>query len=466
LTNEWLEREGHGVASTTYKLRDWLFSRQRYWGEPFPIVYDMDGNPHGLPDSELPLVLPETDSFSPRTFDPNDEFSNPESPLDRLEWWTNVELDLGDGCKSYRRDTNVMPQWAGSCWYELRYLDPTNEQRFVDPEVERYWMGPQPQGHNGHPHPGGVDLYVGGVEHAVLHLLYARFWHKVLFDLGHLSSKEPYYRLFNQGYILAAAYKDDREIYVDATEVVERDGGLFYGDVPVTREWGKMGKSLKNAVTPDDICQSYGADTLRLYEMAMGPLDASRPWETRDVVGMYRFLQRVWRNVVDEETGEVALLDQASDDETLRLLHRTISGVRDDMEGLRFNTAIAKLIEFNNHLTKLGGCPVEVAEPLILMLAPLAAHMAEELWAKLGHGESLARHPFPVADPALLVADTIEYPVQINGKVRSHITVAADVETSSIEAAALADPKVMSLLDGATPKKVIVVTGRMVNIVV
>jgi len=466
LTNEWLEREGHGVASTTYKLRDWLFSRQRYWGEPFPIVYDMDGNPHGLPDSELPLVLPETDSFSPRTFDPDDEFSNPESPLDRLEWWVNVELDLGDGRKPYRRDTNVMPQWAGSCWYELRYLDPTNEERFVDPEVERYWMGPQPVGHNGHPHPGGVDLYVGGVEHAVLHLLYARFWHKVLFDLGHLSSKEPYYRLFNQGYILAAAYKDDREIYVEATEVVERDGGLFYGNVPVTREWGKMGKSLKNAVTPDDICQSYGADTLRLYEMAMGPLDASRPWETRDVVGMYRFLQRLWRNVVDEETGEVALLDQPADDETLRLLHRTISGVRDDMDGLRFNTAIAKLIELNNHLTKLGGCPVDVADPLVLMVAPLAAHLAEELWAKLGHTESLALEPFPVADPALLVADTVEYPVQINGKVRSHITVAADLDASTIESTALADPKVVSLLDGATPKKVIVVIGRMVNIVV
>jgi leucyl-tRNA synthetase len=466
LTNEWLEREGHGVASTTYKLRDWLFSRQRYWGEPFPIVYDMDGNPHGLPDSELPLVLPETDSFSPRTFDPDDEFSNPESPLDRLDWWVNVELDLGDGRKPYRRDTNVMPQWAGSCWYELRYLDPTNEERFVDPEVERYWMGPQPVGHNGHPHPGGVDLYVGGVEHAVLHLLYARFWHKVLFDLGHLSSKEPYYRLFNQGYILAAAYKDDREIYVEATEVVERDGGLFYGNVPVTREWGKMGKSLKNAVTPDDICQSYGADTLRLYEMAMGPLDASRPWETRDVVGMYRFLQRLWRNVVDEETGEVALLDQPADDETLRLLHRTISGVRDDMDGLRFNTAIAKLIELNNHLTKLGGCPVDVAEPLVLMVAPLAAHLAEELWAKLGHTDSLAVEPFPVADPALLVADTVEYPVQINGKVRSHITVAADVDASTIEATVLADPKVVSLLDGATPKKVIVVIGRMVNIVV
>ena len=465
MTNQWLTEHGHGEAAITYKLRDWLFSRQRYWGEPFPIVYDLDGNPHGLPDSELPLVLPETDSFSPRTFDANDEFSNPESPLDRLEWWTHVELDLGDGPQQYRRDTNVMPQWAGSCWYELRYLDPTNEQQFVDPEVERYWMGPQPEGHDGHEHPGGVDLYVGGVEHAVLHLLYARFWHKVLFDLGHVSSKEPYYRLFNKGYILAAAFKDAREIYVDATEVVERDGNYFYGDLPVTREWGKMGKSLKNAVTPDDICQSFGADTLRLYEMAMGPLDASRPWETRDVVGMYRFLQRLWRNVVDEETGDLALLDTDSTIETQRLLHRTISGVRDDMEALRFNTAIAKLIELNNHLTKLGGCPRDIAEPLVLMVAPLAAHLSEELWAKLGHAESLAYHAFPVADPALLVAETVEYPVQVNGKVRGRITVAADTEPSAVEAAALADDKVIASLAGATPKKVIVIPGRMVNIV-
>jgi leucyl-tRNA synthetase len=466
LTNDYLEANGHGEAAITYKLRDWLFSRQRYWGEPFPIVYDLDGNPHGLPDSELPLVLPETDSFSPRTFDPDDEFSNPESPLDRLDWWTNVELDLGDGPQQYHRDTNVMPQWAGSCWYELRYLDPTNEQQFVDPEVERYWMGPQPVGHDGHPHPGGVDLYVGGVEHAVLHLLYARFWHKVLFDLGHLSSKEPYYRLFNQGYILAAAFKDEREIYIDATEVVERDGAYFHDGRPVTREWGKMGKSLKNAVSPDDICQSYGADTLRLYEMAMGPLDASRPWETRDVVGMYRFLQRLWRNIIDEDTGEVRLLDGAADIETQRLLHRTIAGVRDDMDALRFNTAIAKLIEFNNHLTKLGGCPADVAESLVLMVAPLAAHLAEELWSKLGHNDSVAYQPFPVADPALLIADTVEYPVQVNGKVRGRISVAADLDASAVEAAALADPRVISYLAGAVPRKVIVVPGRMVNIVI
>ncbi|MEO7369579.1 MAG: class I tRNA ligase family protein, partial [Ilumatobacteraceae bacterium] len=279
------------------------------------------------------------------------------------------------------------------------------------------------------------------------------------------SSKEPYYRLFNQGYILAAAFKDQREIYVEATEVVERDGGYFHDDRPVTREWGKMGKSLKNAVSPDDICQSYGADTLRLYEMAMGPLDASRPWETRDVVGMYRFLQRLWRNVVDEETGELALLDGPADTDTQRLLHRTISGVRDDMEALRFNTAIAKLIELNNHLTKLGGCPADIAGPLVLMVAPLAAHVAEELWAKLGHGTSLAHASFPAADPALLVADTVEYPVQINGKVRGHVTVAADLDVAGVEAAALADQKVSTALGGATPKKVIVIPGRMVNIV-
>ena len=269
-TNAWLEAHGAGVATVTYKLRDWLFSRQRYWGEPFPVVYDADGRPHTLPDDMLPVLLPETESFSPRTFDPDDEFSNPESPLDRLGDWVEVELDLGDGPQVYRRDTNVMPQWAGSCWYEMRYLDPTNEQRFVDRDVEQYWMGPRTDVRPDH--PGGVDLYVGGVEHAVLHLLYARFWHKVLYDLGHVSSKEPYARLFNQGYVQAAAYKDDREIYVEATKV-EGDAttGFTYDGKPVTREWGKMGKSLKNAVSPDEMYEQYGADTLRLYEMATGP---------------------------------------------------------------------------------------------------------------------------------------------------------------------------------------------------
>ena len=460
-TNEWLEAHGHGEATINYKLRDWLFSRQRYWGEPFPVVYDETGHAHTLPDELLPLELPPTDSFSPRTFDPDDAMSNPESPLDRLTDWVWVELDLGDGPKRYRRDTNVMPQWAGSCWYELRYCDPTNDQAFVDPEVERYWMGPQPDGRT-----GGVDLYVGGVEHAVLHLLYARFWHKVLFDLGHVSSPEPYHRLFNQGYILAAAYQDERGMYVDAFSVEERDGRHYHDGQPVTREYGKMGKSLKNAVAPDAVCAEYGADTLRLYLMSMGPLDASRPWESKDVVGMLRFLQRLWRNLIDEDTGALRVDLPQLDDATDRLLHKTIDGVRADLEGLRFNTAIAKLIEFNNALTKLGGCPREIGEHLVLMVAPFAPHLSEEVWRRLGHDDTVTYQAFPVADPAKLVQDTVELPVQINGKVRSRITVAADADAAAVEAAALADAKVQASLGGATPKKVVVVPGRTVSLVV
>jgi leucyl-tRNA synthetase len=461
---DWLVANGHGRATTSYRLRDWLFSRQRYWGEPFPIVYDETGLPIGLPESMLPVALPPLDDFRPRALDPDDATSEPELPLSRVDWWASAELDLGDGPKRYQRELNVMPQWAGSCWYELRYLDPTNENRFVDPEVERYWMGPQREGD-----PGGVDLYVGGVEHAVLHLLYARFWHKVLFDLGHVSSWEPYRRLFNQGYILAAAYKDDREIYVDA-DAVERqpDGTFTYSGQPVTREWGKMGKSLKNAVGPDDIYAEYGADTLRLYEMSMGPFDTSRPWSTRDIVGYYRFLQKLWRNLVDETTGGSRVLDEPADDDTRRALHRTIDAVSADYEGLRFNTAVAKLIELNNHLTRATerGVPREVAEPLVLMMAPITPHVAEELWAGLGHPSSLAYEPFPVADPGLLVEATVEYPVQVNGKVRGHVTVAADAGHEAVETAALSDPKVRAVLDGRPPKKVIVVPGRMVNLVV
>ena len=464
ITNEWLESTGKGEPTITYKLRDWLFSRQRYWGEPFPIVYDADDMPHALPDEMLPVVLPETDSFSPRTFDPDDEFSNPESPLDRLESWVDVTLDLGDGEQRYRRDTNVMPQWAGSCWYQLRYLDPTNENAFVDPVVEEYWTGPRTDRRADH--PGGVDLYVGGVEHAVLHLLYARFWHKVLYDLGRVSSKEPYARLFNQGYIQAYAYTDERGMYVDAAEVEERDGEWWLGDDRVDREYGKMGKSLKNSVTPDEMYDAYGADTLRLYEMATGPLDASRPWETRDVVGMYRFLQRLWRNLVDETTGECTVVDAPLDEDTNKLLHRTIDVVRTEMNALRFNTAIAKLIELNNAVTKLDATPRAVAEPMVLMAAPLVPHLAEELWRKLGHDDTVTYVDFPVADDQFLVDDTIEVPVQVNGKVRGRIVVAADADQSTMEAAALADDKVAAAIDGAIPKKVIVVPGRMVNVVI
>ncbi len=462
-TDAWLEESGSGHPAVTYRLRDWLFSRQRYWGEPFPIVYDRDGIAHSIPDELLPVLLPETESFSPRTFDPEDEFSEPESPLDRIDSFMNVELDIGHGRQQYRRDGNVMPQWAGSCWYELRYLDPGNDDALVDPEIERYWMGPDPDVPG---HPGGVDLYVGGVEHAVLHLLYARFWHKILFDLGHVSSKEPFYRLFNQGYILAAAYTDDRGVYVPADKVTETaDGRYLHEGSPVEREWGKMGKSLKNGISPDDIYHQYGADTLRLYEMSMGPLDQSRPWDTRDIVGMYRFLQRLWRNVVDEDSGETIVVDEEPDPDTRRLLHRCIAAVNEDMQTLRFNTAVAKLIELNNHLTKLEATPRAVAEALTVMVAPLAPHVAEELWSRLGHENMLVREPFPVADPTLLVTDTIELPIQVNGKVRSRITVAADAEHAVITAAALADDRIQNVLGDSKPKKVIVVDQRLVSIV-
>jgi leucyl-tRNA synthetase len=304
------------------------------------------------------------------------------------------------------------------------------------------------------------------VEHAVLHLLYARFWHKVLFDLGHVSSVEPYHRLFNQGYILAAAFKDERELYVEAARVEERDGQFFFEGRPVTREYGKMGKSLKNAVGPDEVWEVYGADTLRLYLMAMGPLDASRPWESKDIIGVHRFLQRLWRNIVDETSGAARTTAAAADDDTLRVLHRSIAGVRDDLDHLRFNTAISKLIELNNHLTKLGACPASIADEVVLLVAPFAPHIAEELWSRLGHPSSLAYEPFPTADPNYLVTDTIDVPVQVNGKVRSRITVAASADQAAVEAAALSDDKVAAALGGLTPKKLIVVPGRMINIVV
>src|SRR6185436_12222339 len=407
---DWLAGKGFGRPEKQYKLRDWLFSRQRYWGEPFPIVYDEDGVAIALPDNQLPLTLPEVDDYSPQSFDPQDATSEPVPPLARATEWSHVTLDLGDGPKRYTRELNVMPQWAGSCWYELRYLDPTNHKRFVDPDVERYWMGKDPSRPND---TGGVDLYVGGVEHAVLHLLYARFWHKVLFDLGEVSSEEPFRRLFNQGYIQAYAYTDPRGAYVPAEEVVADDGGFTWNGVPVAREYGKMGKSLRNVVTPDEMCARYGADTFRLYEMSTGPMEVSRPWSTRDVVGSQRFLQRVWRNLIDETTGVSRVSDDAPDDATLRLLHRTIAGVHTDLRALHYNTAAAKLIELNNHLTKRGGSvPRSVAEPLVLMLAPLAPHVAEELWARLGHDASLAHGPFPVADERWLVAETVEYPIQ------------------------------------------------------
>ena len=462
---EWLTQHGHGVGTTTYRLRDWLFSRQRYWGEPFPIVYDQDGNAHAVPESELPVLLPELADFKPTALDPDDANSDPVPPLARIKDWTQVTLDLGDGPRTYRREVNVMPQWAGSCWYEMRYLDPTNTERFVDPDVERYWMGPQHEGHT-----GGVDLYVGGVEHAVLHLLYSRFWHKVLYDLGHVSSEEPFHRLFNQGYIQAYAYRDARGQAVPAAEVVENNGRYVWDGEEVSREYGKMGKSLKNIVTPDEMYEEFGADTFRLYEMSMGPLDASRPWNTRDVVGMQRFLQRLWRNIVDEDSGEVIVINEPAPEALLRHMHRTIAGVEADMEGLRFNTVIAKLIEFNNaltqHVTATGTSPREVITPLVQMLSPLCPHVADELWRRLGHSDTVTYEPFPVADPALLKEDTVEIPVQINGKVRGRISAAPDSDQDTLISLALAVDSVAAALEGKELVKTVVVPGRMVNLVI
>ncbi|MGV0653807.1 leucine--tRNA ligase [Mycolicibacterium thermoresistibile] len=465
-----LAAEGRGEARVEYKLRDWLFARQRYWGEPFPIVYDSDGRPHPLPESMLPVELPDIPDYAPVSFDPDDADSEPSPPLNKATDWVTVELDLGNGLKTYTRDTNVMPQWAGSSWYELRYCDPHNSEEMCAKENEAYWMGPRPEIH-GPDDPGGVDLYVGGVEHAVLHLLYARFWHKVLYDLGHVTSREPYRRLVNQGYIQAYAYTDPRGSYVPAAEVIERDGRFYWpgpdGEIEVKQEFGKIGKSLKNSISPDEICDEYGADTLRVYEMSMGPLEASRPWAPKDVVGAYRFLQRVWRLVVDEETGATRVAaHEAVDEQTQRLLHKTIAGVSEDYAALRNNTAAAKLIEYTNHLTKENVTARAAIEPLLLMLAPLAPHLAEELWHRVGNTGSLAHGPFPEADPQYLVEDTVEMPVQVNGKVRGHITVAVDADKATLEAAALADEKVQAFLAGATPKKVIVVPGKLVNLVV
>jgi leucyl-tRNA synthetase len=454
----WLEAEGHGHGTVQTKLRDWLFSRQRYWGEPFPIVFDEFG-PISVPDAMLPVDLPETDQFAPRSFAADDSQSVPERPLDRLTDWKFVEMDLGDGkgLRQLTRETNVMPQWAGSCTYYLRYIDPTHVESLSVTENQQYWMGDK-----------GVDLYVGGVEHAVLHLLYSRFWHKVLFDLGEVHTPEPFARLFNQGYIQAPAFTDSRGIYVEASEVIERQGEFTHQGQPVTREFGKIGKSLKNMVSPDEMYQAYGADTLRLYEMSMGPLEQSKPWDTRAVSGSLRLLQRIWRVVINEDSGLARVTDNDPSAEDMRALHTCIAGVRDSMDGLRFNTPIARITELTNHLTSSypGGAPRQLAEPLVIMVAPFAPHLAEELWSRLGHPASLVREPFPVVETKYLVTDTIDVPVQVNGKLKAVVSVATGISRDDLQATALANPKVIAAIDGKTVRKAVVVPGKMVNFVV
>ncbi len=467
-----LQRNWIGPSGGPYHLKDWLFSRQRYWGEPFPIVYDEaePGRPVALPEDMLPVTLPEMTDFRPV---PQDDASDPVPALARAPGWAQVTLDLGDGPRRYRRELNVMPQWAGSCWYYLRYLDPSNETALADPGAERYWMS-----------PSGVDLYVGGVEHAVLHLLYARFWHKVLFDCGVAGTPEPFGKLFNQGYILADAFTDSRGLYVPAAEVTRTPGGWEFAGQPVTRRAGKMGKSLKNGISPDDICVSYGADTLRLYEMAMGPLDGDRPWHADDITGMHRFLQRLWRLIIDESTGETlvspvppdagplapatepAALAPATEPAALapataRLLHRTIAVVQEDFAVLRFHTASERIIELTAHASRLPRVPRALAEPLVLMVAPLAPHVAEELWQRLGHPSSLAREPFPQADPALAAAASVTLPVQVNGRVRFTIEVPPSATRDDIAELLAAHPAYPS----ADVARLVIVPGKIASIV-
>ncbi len=458
----WLEAHGLGAGTVNYKLRDWLFSRQRYWGEPFPILHAPDGRTVAVDEADLPVRLPEMEDFRPSAGD--DPLALPRPPLSRApESWRFVEID---GVR-YERELNTMPQWAGSCWYYLRYIDNTNDTRFVDPDLERYWMA-----------PNGVDLYVGGAEHAVLHLLYARFWHKVLYDLGHVSTPEPFGKLFNQGYIQAYAYRDARGIAVDAAEVVDQDGRpatevqdqpgrrFFFQGEPVTQEYGKMGKSLKNAVSPDEVNARYGCDTLRLYEMYLGPLEASKPWNTRDIIGVHRFLRRVWRNFVDDKTDALRVTDAPAPEALLRTLHKTIARVTEDMERMGFNTAIAALIELNNALVSLDEVPRVVAEPFVLMLAPMAPHLAEELWQRLGHDASLAHALWPEADPRYLKEEQMQVAVQVNGKVRATIAVPAGAGQDDVLRAARAHDNVARFLDGKTLRRQIYVPGRIVNFVV
>ena len=446
----WLEINGHGEGTITYKLRDWLFSRQRYWGEPIPILHGPNGELVPVPESELPLRLPEVDDYRPNVSD--DENAEPTPTLaNASDEWKYVEID---GVR-YERELNTMPQWAGSCWYYLRFADPHNEDALVSPEAEQYWMG-----------ESGVDLYIGGVEHAVLHLLYVRFWHKVLNDLGYVSTKEPFGRLYNQGYILADAFQDSRGVYVPADEVVARDDTFLFEGEEVTRLYGKMGKSLKNSVNPDDIFEEYGVDTLRLYEMFMGPLDTSRPWSTRDIVGVYRFLQRLWRNFIDEETGEVLVSGEPSEGDLQILLHRTIEAVTHDMDNLHFNTAVARLFELNNALVGEERVPADIASVLPRLLGPLAPHISEELWHRMGMVGSIVTASWPHYDPALTAEDLATMIVQVNGKVRDRIEVPVTITEVEAVAIALASERVRAHTGGEEPRKVIARLPNVLSLVV
>lgn len=441
---EALVASGRGEPAVNYKLRDWVFSRQHYWGEPFPLAHTPDGR--ALP-TDIPVLLPEMENFQPETSASPDEPIRP--PFGRAgDDWRLVEID-GD---VYERELNSMPQWAGSCWYYLRFMDPGNDQAFCGDGEQKYFSP--------------VDLYIGGAEHAVLHLLYARFWHKALYDLGHVATPEPFKRLFNQGMVTADAFADERGVYIDIREVDIRDGEGYdrASGKKLTRIPGKMGKRYKNGLPPEEVGAEYGVDALRLYEMYMGPLDATAPWTMDGMRGMQRFLQRAWRNLVTEER-KPALGGELSKDHE-RLLHQTILRVSQNLEDLRFNTAIAALIEMNNEMTGLDEIPEQLYRDFVLMLAPFAPHLCEEVWEMIGEQGSVSEAPWPEAREELAQVDTIEMPVQVNGKMRAKFTVDADASQEDVQARALEQENVIKHLEGKEPRKIIVVPGRMVNIVV
>ena len=442
---KWLEEKGVGKAKTQYKLRDWLFSRQRYWGEPFPVIHWEDGTNTLVPEEDLPLTLPELADYKPT--------GTGEPPLAKATEWVNV-VDPETGRKGVR-ETNTMPQWAGSCWYYLRYIDPTNDTAFADPELLRQWLP--------------VDLYVGGAEHAVLHLLYARFWHKVLFDLGLVPTPEPFQRLVNQGMILGLAYKTKRGVLVPMDQIEWRDGKPYGaeegGELELLTEFpAKMSKSLKNVVNPDDVIRDYGADSLRLYEMFMGPLQAVKPWSTKGVEGVHRFLKRANRLVT-----ETPVADRAMTKPEAKSLATMVKKVGEDLEAMAFNTGISAMMVYINEaedFAKAGGLPREFLEKFVLCLAPFAPHLGEELWQFLGHDRSLAYEPWPKYDASALVEDEIEIPVQVMGKLRGRVMVPLAATPADMEAAAKANEDVAKFLEGKTIVKVVAVPKRMVNFVV
>lgn len=436
--NSWLEKEGLGKATVNYKIRDWLFSRQRYWGEPFPVIHWEDGEISVLDDDQLPLELPPLDKYQPG--------ENGESPLANAGDWLIVTDKNG---RKGRRETNTMPQWAGSCWYYLRYIDPKNDKEPFSKEKEEYWMP--------------VDLYIGGTEHAVLHLLYSRFWHKVLFDLGIVSTDEPYTKLFNQGMILAFAYETATGAKVTSDLVEDRDGKFFHRETgeELKQIVAKMSKSLKNVVNPDEVVNSFGADSLRLYEMFLGPLDAAKPWVESGVKGVFNFLNRTYKFFADTSH----YIEGSEDEEVLKTLHFTIKKVGEDIEGLHFNTAISQMMIFTNLAVKKGKVTRETAEIFTRLLAPFAPHLAEELWAMHNKG-SVSETQWPVFEQQYLVEDSVEYPVMINGKLRFKLEVPADTPANDLEKLALEHETAQKWTEGKPPKKVIVVPKKIVNIVV